>query len=74
MATCELWIVVDEDGDYAAADDRDAAEERYRDCIGSDAGKPLRVVCLKVNVPEPKPTHHSATLPASCDGEIVVTT
>lgn len=71
-ATCEVWLIVDEDGDYACGRDRDSAEEQYRDEIGTEPGSCLRVIRLMVDVPVPKPTEVSCTLPEDAAGEIAV--
>jgi hypothetical protein len=55
-ATCELVLIVDANGDYAAGKDFDAAKEVYENDVGelqaSEGG--FRVVRLTVGVPLPE--------------------
>lgn len=54
-ATCEVWVTVDENGDYSAGDSQDHASEQYIDRVqGLDHVAGLRRVCLTVRVPLPK--------------------
>ena len=71
MHTIEIWVVVDQGGDYACANDADDVTERYRDTIDGDlAGSRLVKVTLQVEVPEPLTV--SATIPAR-DGKVTMT-
>jgi hypothetical protein len=56
----DVWVVVDEDGNYVAHTDRDALEERYEDEVGRTSGGATRVLKLSVKVPLPKPVELSA--------------
>ena len=51
--TIEVWVVVDEQGDYECAADFDAAAERFDENVGGNGGR--RVVKLSVKVPLPTP-------------------
>ncbi len=56
MVEVEVWVLVDDSGDYVASHDSDALKEAYEDKvqeIGEAAG--LRRVKLTVKVPLPKP-------------------
>lgn len=54
MCEIEIWVVVDEDGDYACDAERDDAETRFEESIGFSNEKATRRVCIKVKVPLPK--------------------
>jgi len=64
MVEAEIWVMVDEDGNYTVADTRDNLE--------APAGLATRVLKLTVNVPKPRPVELVATIadePAT--GELV---
>jgi hypothetical protein len=58
----EIWVIVDEDGNYVAHTDKDALEERYEEEVGRSSGAATRVVRLTVNVPTPKAVELVATV------------
>lgn len=66
MCEAEVWVVVDEDGNYAAGVDREAAWAAYTDAVGWDESAPvaLRWVQCTVKVPLPKPCALTGTAPA----------
>jgi hypothetical protein len=39
MTTIEVWIVMNEDGDYEVGKDEDDAIERFEDDVGSDLAR-----------------------------------
>jgi hypothetical protein len=53
MHEIEVWVLVDEDGDFVVAKDAADLAERYDDEIGSDSAAARRVVkvTLKVDLP-----------------------
>ncbi|MFO0823028.1 MAG: hypothetical protein U0792_07895 [Gemmataceae bacterium] len=55
LCEVEVWVVVDEDGDYAVGKDSEAASEAFEADIGSSAERGLRRVKVTVKVPLPKP-------------------
>jgi hypothetical protein len=48
---CEVWVMVDSDGDYACCICSDGAEEKYDSEIGGS--KPRRMVKVVLSVPLP---------------------
>jgi hypothetical protein len=52
---CEVWIIVDESGDYTVGKDEETAAESYRDQIGTEsADTGIRRVKVTVKVPKPR--------------------
>ncbi len=63
MHEIEVWVLVDQDGDYEVAKGADNAEERFKEEIGDClAGSRMVKVTLTVEVPEPLTI--SAVIPA----------
>lgn len=58
----EVWVVVDENGDYVVDTASDSAEEKYGDDIGR-TGIATRMVKVTLKVPYPKPIEVTAELP-----------
>jgi hypothetical protein len=50
--TCEIWLIVDEDGNYECSGDRSTADELFNDNIGGTG--PRRVVKLTVQITPPQ--------------------
>jgi hypothetical protein len=48
----EVWVAVDEDGDYTVSKDKEIAAEYYNDEIGGVGS--LRLICVTLVNPEPK--------------------
>jgi hypothetical protein len=48
---CEVYLLVDSDGNYVTATSQDCLSETYDNDIGSDSGLGRRVVKLIVKVP-----------------------
>ncbi|MHB8953335.1 MAG: hypothetical protein ACYC4U_10235 [Pirellulaceae bacterium] len=67
----EVWIVLDENGDYTTGTTKDDAVERYGDCIGISG--PLAVYGLSVDVPIPEPRTAEITLADDAPVEIIAT-
>jgi len=52
--TIEVWVLVDENGEYECGADTETAAERYRDNVGEPDGTvTYRAVKLTVKVPLP---------------------
>ncbi len=71
MTECEIWIVIDPNGDYAVGVDVDAAHEAYENDIANC--KVLQTYKLKLSVPTPAPRTLTATIPAEADGPLALT-
>lgn len=71
----EIWVLVNEVGDYVASDDADLLNERFEECIGdvSDQQGLRRVkVTLKVPVPTVLEVSGEVAVSEEC-GELKVT-
>lgn len=66
MHELEVWIVVDEGGDYALGKDQEGACQAFEDEIGGD--QPRRQVCVKLKVPAPKVIELTGEVPAEPEG------
>lgn len=64
MHEIEVWVVVDEKGDYGAGNSEESAAEQYDSDVGSGTHTPKRVICVKLQVPAPTPITLSGTVPA----------
>ena len=62
MHEIELWVVVDNEGDYAVGNDEDSAHETYNDSIG---GVTTRTIKLRLNVALPTVVELVGTVPAT---------
>jgi hypothetical protein len=60
-AQCEIWLMVNEDGDYVASHTDSGLTELYDDCIGVMADR--RTIHLSLSVPLPQPVSVSAEIP-----------
>lgn len=64
MAEIEVWVVVDEDGNYAAGVTEDDSATKYRDEVGEPDGScGYRRVKLTVTVPLPEVIEVAVTVP-----------
>lgn len=70
MVECEIYIMVDENGDYTVDIGKDEVIERWENDIGSFGHQ--EIVCLKVLVPKPQVQTATVTLPADSE-ELTVT-
>jgi hypothetical protein len=68
----EIFVMIDQDGDYVIAKDADDLGSRYEEEIHSSPPNATRVFALKLTVPMPKATVVTATLPDT-DGPVTVT-
>lgn len=64
MKTFEVFLLIDEDGDYATGHDRDSAVEAYENNIGSlDGSLTHRIVQINVTASLPVPAVVAITVP-----------
>lgn len=54
MKEIEVFILIDEDGDFVAHADESALGQMYREEVGGDPALARRIIKLKLNVPLPK--------------------
>lgn len=55
MCEIEIWVLVDEDGDYVVVRDRDDIASRWEEEVGErDSGVQTRLMRLVVHVPRPR--------------------
>lgn len=66
MGEVEVWIVVDESGDFSVAATQAAAVERFADEIGGDLA--TRQVKVTLRVPLPRPVELTGEVPAEPGG------
>jgi hypothetical protein len=65
MLELEVWVVVDENGDYVVANSQADAALRYAEDVNGDgAQRQFRIV---LNVPAPRPVELVADVPAESD-------
>jgi hypothetical protein len=71
-AAVEIYIVVDDEGDYEVGRDEDEATERYGDSFSTYM--PRRLIKMTVTVPLPRTIEVAAALPEKDDGsyELVI--
>lgn len=67
MLECEIYLIVNEDGDYGVGPDYSQASENYEQDL---ANKPVRVIKLVVKVPNIV-SEVKASVPAFKDAEIL---
>ena len=65
LVTCEVWVVVDENGEYAADADRD-------NLAAADTALATRLVKIVVKVPKPRPVEVEVTVEAEPEREGMV--
>jgi hypothetical protein len=58
----EVWVMVDQDGDYDVGTSEELARENYDGNIGGDAAR--RLVKLLLTVPLPEPLVVTGVIPA----------
>jgi hypothetical protein len=66
----EVWLAVDENGDYEVGTTRDESLEKFADNIGTTG--PLAVTCLTVNLCLPEERTAVVTLSDDVASEIIV--
>ncbi len=62
MCEIEVWVVIDEDGDYAVGKDRESAAESFESDIGFNNENGTRRVKLTVSVPLPEAIELTGTV------------
>lgn len=70
MKTIEVWVCVDEDGDYTVGEDQSVALDRYTENINGDGGR--RFIKLSLTVAPPARIQLSGTVPDT-DGNVTLT-
>jgi hypothetical protein len=70
MATVQVYLVVDADGDYGVGRDEDKAAESYRDDINDAYCGPMRSICLELEVEPAVVEVLTASIPAGARGKI----
>lgn len=70
MHELEVWLVVDESGDYVVAKDQSEAAELFENEVGGS--EPRRQVCVKLRVPAPKVVELVGEVPAESNGGSLV--
>jgi hypothetical protein len=61
-ASLDVWLMVNDDGEYVATHDEDNLTELYDDCVGGTPAN-CRTVHLSLSVPLPRAVSVSAELP-----------
>lgn len=70
----ELWLLVDENGDYVVAKEQEGLAEAYDNDIGAGADMGRRIVCVTLTVPLPAPIKLTGEVPAEPEpSELAVT-
>lgn len=73
MAECEVFLFVDQGGDYAVGNSENAAKEKYEDDIGPlEDCTGFRMVRLVVQVPLPEMVEMIGTVPAQGTASLVI--
>ncbi len=73
MNEIEIWVVVDENGDYAISKDRDDLHDAYESDINGNTDLARRVIRVRLNMPLPKPLEISGTVPSESEAGVVLT-
>ena len=68
MHEIEVWVLINEAGEYEVACNQDDVESLFAGNIGGCGAQ--RLVCLKLKVPAPKTTVLTGTVPDTQEGEI----
>ena len=69
---CEIFLYVDQDGDFVVAKDIDELADKYSDEVTSNVPANVQVFSIRLVVPLPKVTAAQATIPDT-DDEVTVT-
>jgi hypothetical protein len=73
LVECEVWVMVDADGDYAVGSTNEETEERFDDEVGGTA--PRRLVKITMRLPRPRAIELVVQVPDEHQGgEAIVTT
>jgi hypothetical protein len=68
----EVFVMLDENGDYVVADNGDSLDEKYAEEHG-ETNLARRVVKLNLKIQLPEIVEVSATIPADAAGEVALT-
>lgn len=68
MVDIEVWVLVDEGGDYQVGATADDVAERYQSEVGADDATAKRLVKVVLKVPLPKPVELVGEVPAEAEG------
>lgn len=71
METIEVWVIMDENGDYAVAANKNDAVQAFEDDVGWYGA--VRTVCLKLQMAKPKPIVVSGMVPDDDEGTVTLT-
>lgn len=72
MAECDLWLMVDESGEYVVANEEGDLADLYDEKVGEGAGMARRIVHVVVNVPLPATVILRGTAPAEGEASLSV--
>ncbi len=73
-AQCEVYLMINEDGEYVVSNDADAVRDLYDDSIGGTPAN-VRTYALTLSVPLPAGVVASATLPEDAQpGDVLTVT
>jgi hypothetical protein len=67
--TIDVWVIVDENGDYVATEDRESLQVIYADNIGASCDRARRIIKVTLQVELPKPETLALKVPA--DGRVM---
>jgi hypothetical protein len=70
MAECEVWVLIDENGDYSVGKDQEQAQEDYDGNINAPGAK--RMVKLTIKIPLPVPVEVTVNVPEEKTGKVSV--
>lgn len=66
----EIWVIVNESGEWEVGTGEDEAVERFNANCSADENR--RRVCLKLQVPVPETVTLTGAVPGGADGEIAL--
>jgi hypothetical protein len=68
FTTVEVWVMVDEKGNWVVHPDRAELLNRYDEEIGTYEGEAVRIIKATIKVPTPKPVELSGVVAAEVEG------
>lgn len=72
MTNIEIFVMVDQDGDYVVHKDQDELNQAWDDEYSSGPVGNVRVFAMSLRVPRPQAVAVSATIP-NTDGPVTIT-
>ena len=72
MHEVQIWVLVDENGEYAVAAAEEDLESAYEDAVSAGSGLSRRVVKVTLKVPVVSVVELSGTVPNEGAGELKV--